>query len=82
MGVSGNCMGYMLREELSREKMVTRQRRRARSFEEKLERGGGSKIAQVCWELIKKGERVAKDEKRKEKRLYGREELEAKKARI
>ena len=51
-GVSWNCPGYMLREELGREKLVSKQRKRAWNFEEKLKNGRGSKIAQVCLQEI------------------------------
>ncbi|XP_043481252.1 uncharacterized protein LOC122510560 [Leptopilina heterotoma] len=70
MGVSWNCPGYMVREELGREKMVTKQRRRARNYEEKLEQGRGSKIAGMCWRLIKEGEgRCKRWEKERKKAL-------------
>ncbi|XP_051161831.1 uncharacterized protein LOC127281899 [Leptopilina boulardi] len=77
MGVDWNCPGYMLREEMGREKMVTRQRRRARNFEQKLEQGKGSKIAQTCWGLIREGERGCKrwEKGRKDAIQEGRENM-------
>ena len=56
-GVSWNCPGYMLREEIGREKLVSKQRKRAWSFEEKLKNGRGSKVAQVCLQEILSKER-------------------------
>ncbi|XP_051169309.1 uncharacterized protein LOC127286774 [Leptopilina boulardi] len=56
MGVGWNCPGYMLREELGREKIVLRQRKRAMGLEEKLGQGRGSSLAQECWRLVKNGE--------------------------
>ncbi|XP_043465341.1 uncharacterized protein LOC122500467 [Leptopilina heterotoma] len=56
MGVSMYCPGYMLREELEREKMVVRQRKRAWRFEEKLRQGGGSDWARMCLEKIEERE--------------------------
>ncbi|XP_051156194.1 uncharacterized protein LOC127278503 [Leptopilina boulardi] len=55
MGVDENSPGYMLREELGREKLVIRQRRRAMGLEEKLKQGKGSQVAQMCWALVKEG---------------------------
>ncbi|XP_043464490.1 uncharacterized protein LOC122499949 [Leptopilina heterotoma] len=55
MGVDRNCPGYMLREELGREKVVLRQRKRAMGLEEKLELGRGSDIARECLRMVKKG---------------------------
>ena len=51
-GVSWNCPGYVLREEIGREKLVSKQRKRAWNFEEKLKNGRGSKVAQVCLQEI------------------------------
>lgn len=56
MGVSMYCPGYMLREELEREKMVVRQRKRAWRFEEKLRQGGGSEWARMCLGKIEERE--------------------------
>ena len=52
MGVSWSRPGYMLREEAGREKVVIRQRKRASNFEDKLRRGEGRKIVQVCLRKI------------------------------
>lgn len=48
MGVNWNCAGYMIREELGREKLILRQRKRAMGFEEKLEQRRGSMLAREC----------------------------------
>ncbi|XP_051167789.1 uncharacterized protein LOC127285695 [Leptopilina boulardi] len=56
MGVDWNCPGYMLREELGRDKLSTRQRMRAMGIEEKFKQGRGSAIARECWKKIKTGE--------------------------
>jgi len=45
--------GYMVREELQREMLRERAGIRAWGFEERLERGEGSRIARLCWEEIK-----------------------------
>ncbi|XP_051165700.1 uncharacterized protein LOC127284347 [Leptopilina boulardi] len=52
MEVSRSCLGYMLREELGREKMLVRQRRRAWGFEEKLREGRGNQFTQRCREMV------------------------------
>ncbi|XP_043468318.1 uncharacterized protein LOC122502364 [Leptopilina heterotoma] len=58
MGVSWNCPGYMLREELGREKLVCRQRKRVMGMEEKLKQGRGSCLARKCYKVIKDEEEV------------------------
>ena len=42
----------MLKEEIGREKLVSKQRKRAWNFEEKLMNGKGSKVAQICLQEI------------------------------
>ena len=42
----------MLREEIGREKLVSKQRKRAWNYEEKLKNGRGSKVAQVYLQEI------------------------------
>lgn len=62
MGVSGNCPGYMLREELGREKMCVRQRNRAWGFEEKMRQGRGCSWTRICWMQVKEREVKRKNE--------------------
>lgn len=45
----------MIREELGRENIVLRQRKRAMGFDEKLEQSRGSELARKCLRLIKNG---------------------------
>lgn len=58
MGVDWNCPWYMVREEVGREKIVLRQRKRAIGLENKLEHGRGSDIARECLivRLLKQGD--------------------------
>lgn len=42
--------GYMVREELLREKLCERTGRRAWEFERRFEEGRGSELARKCWE--------------------------------
>ncbi|KAL6421076.1 hypothetical protein ACFW04_013600 [Cataglyphis niger] len=53
--------GYMVREELQREKIRGRARRRAQGFEKKLEEGRGSGIARRCWEKLRERSKRKKD---------------------
>ncbi|XP_068991496.1 trichohyalin-like [Neodiprion pinetum] len=53
LGVDGRTPGYLVREELQREKLRIRAGRRAWNFERKLERGEGSELARRCWEEIR-----------------------------
>lgn len=53
MGVNRLCPGYMLREEIGREKLVVRQRKRAWNFEERMRQGKGNRWTQLCWNFIK-----------------------------
>ena len=50
----------MLREEIEKEKLVFKQRKRAWNFEEKLKNGRDSKVAQVCLQEILSKERRGK----------------------
>lgn len=53
LGVEGRTPGYLVREELQREKLRGRAGRRAWRFEERLEEGRGSDIARKCLEEMK-----------------------------
>jgi hypothetical protein len=53
LGVDGRTPGYMVREELQREKLRGRAGRRAWSFEKRLEEGKGSELARECLEEMK-----------------------------
>jgi len=60
MGVGWRVPGYMIKEELQRDKLRGRAGRRAWGFEERLAEGRGSELARRCWEemreRIKRGE--------------------------
>lgn len=60
LGVKRSVPGYMIREELQREKLEGRAGMRAWGYKKKLEEGGGGELARRCWEEIK---RRAKDRK-------------------
>lgn len=62
LGVDGRTPRYMVREELQREKLRGRAGGRAWRYEKRLEKGGGSKWARMCWEEIKKRGREGKCE--------------------
>lgn len=53
LGVSRMTPGYMVREELQREKLRTRAGRKAWRMEERLAEGRGSELARRCWEEAK-----------------------------
>lgn len=53
LGVSRMTPGYMVREELQREKLRTRAGRRAWRMEERLAEGRGSELARRCWEEVR-----------------------------
>ncbi|KAL6433515.1 hypothetical protein ACFW04_006545 [Cataglyphis niger] len=57
LGVEWGTPGYMVREELQREKLRGRSGRRAWGFEKRLEEGRGSGIARRCWEELKERSR-------------------------
>ena len=52
-GLNWRTPGYMVRDELEREKMRTRASKRAWKFERKLEEGRGGGIARKCLEEMK-----------------------------
>jgi len=53
MGVGWRVPGYMIREELQRDKLRGRAGRRAWGFEERLAEGRGSELARRCWEEMR-----------------------------
>ncbi|KYN50587.1 hypothetical protein ALC57_09751, partial [Trachymyrmex cornetzi] len=46
----GRTPGYMVREEIQREKLRASAGKRVWAFEERLRGGGSSLLAQLCWE--------------------------------
>ncbi|KMQ82134.1 hypothetical protein RF55_24051 [Lasius niger] len=58
LGVDRRTPGYMVREELKRDKLKSRAARRAWNFEKRLEQGKEGRLAKDCLEEIKeRGER-------------------------
>ncbi|KYN29366.1 hypothetical protein ALC57_01193, partial [Trachymyrmex cornetzi] len=53
LGVERRTLGYMVREELQREKLRVRAGKMAWAFEERLRGGGGIGLAQLCWEEVR-----------------------------
>lgn len=45
--------GYLVREEIQREKLRERAGKRTWEFEKRLEESKGSKLARICWEELK-----------------------------
>lgn len=84
LGVDGRTPGYMIREEIQREKLKGWTGRRAWGFEERLREGRGSELARRCLQEMRercgKGKIGSKwEESRKEffeKRGMGMEEVE------
>ncbi|XP_024883667.1 trichohyalin-like [Temnothorax curvispinosus] len=70
LGVNWRTPGYMVRDELEREKMRARASKRAWKFERKLEEGRGGEIARKCLEEMK--------ERWKRGKIIGRWEQERK----
>ncbi|KMQ86830.1 hypothetical protein RF55_14087 [Lasius niger] len=64
VGADWRTPGYLIREELKRDKLRGRAARRAWNFEKKLEEGKGGEIARECLEEIKK--RLEKNKKKSE----------------
>src|SRR5580765_4268653 len=64
LGVDWGTPGYMIREELQRDKLRGRAGKRAWGFERRLEEGKGSEIARRCWDEMrgwcKRGKGVSK----------------------
>jgi len=55
LGVDRRTPGYLVREELQREKLRSRAGRGVWGFERRLEGGGGSELARLWWEKVKEG---------------------------
>lgn len=53
MGVEGRTPEYLIREELQRDKLWGRARRRAMAFEKRLYEGKEGELARRCWEKMK-----------------------------
>lgn len=68
LGVIRSVPGYMVREELQREKLEGRAGMRAWGYEKKLKEEGEGELARRCWEKIK---RRAKDWKARVGRRKG-----------
>lgn len=60
--VDGRTSGYMVREELQREKLRGKARSRAWGYKKRLEKGGGSEWASMCWEALRKRGRKGRSE--------------------
>jgi len=58
LGVEKRTTGYLVREEMQREKMRSKTGRRAWGMEKRLEKGKGSRIVQACLKEI--SDRAAK----------------------
>lgn len=65
MGIDKRTPGYLVREELQREKL------REKGFKKKLEKGRGSGTARMCWEKMVKKTR----QKEGKLKLGGRREI-------
>lgn len=61
LGVEGRTPGYLVREELQRELLRTRARKRAEGYERRLEEGRGGVLAQRCLEEMKERVERGKD---------------------
>jgi len=74
LGVDRRTPGYLVREELQREKLKGRAGRRAWGYEKRLEQGRGNELARKCWEEIKERGREGKkisDWERERERFFG-----------
>src|SRR5436190_13640875 len=60
LGVDGRTPGYMVREELQREKLRTRAGKRAWGFEKRMEEGRGGELARECWREMRERAREGK----------------------
>jgi len=60
LGVDWRVPGYMVREEMQREKLRVRAGRRAWRFEERLAEGKGSEVARRCWEEMRRRVRAGR----------------------
>lgn len=61
MGVDGRMPGYMVREELQREKIKFRAAKRAWGFERRIEQKRGGELAEKCWEEVRKRGKKGKE---------------------
>lgn len=71
LGVDRRTPGYLVREELQREKIKERAGRRAWGFKKRLEEGKGGELARRCWEEIKERRRKGKTNSDWEKEREG-----------
>ncbi|KZC11684.1 hypothetical protein WN55_03706, partial [Dufourea novaeangliae] len=84
LGVERSRPGYIIREEMQREKLKGKAGIRAWGYERKLEEGQGGELARMCWEEIKvrarRGEALEGREKERgeyyEERGWSVEEIE------
>lgn len=53
LGIDGRTPGYLVREELKREKLRRRAGKRAWEFEHRVGEGKESMLARKCWEEMK-----------------------------
>src|SRR5436190_2741828 len=67
MDLRRETQGYMVREEVQREKLRHRAGKRAWGFEKRLEGERGSEIARKCWEEIKERARKGKGDSKWER---------------
>jgi len=58
LGVEGKTPGYLVREEIQREKLCVRAGKRAWEYERRLREGKGSEIARKCWEEMKENQKA------------------------
>lgn len=59
-GVGRNTTGYIMREEIQREKLKGRASLRTWGYEKRLEEGKGGELARICWEEMRKRARKGK----------------------
>ncbi|EZA60891.1 hypothetical protein X777_13093 [Ooceraea biroi] len=64
LGVDSRTPGYLVREELQRDKLRGRAGRRAWGFKRRLEEERGSELARKCWEELRERERGGVREER------------------
>ncbi|XP_067208521.1 golgin subfamily A member 6-like protein 26 [Linepithema humile] len=78
LGVEAGTPGYLVREELQREKIRGRADKRAWGFEKRLEEGGGSEIARECRKEMKerfKEGKVRSDWEKERKKFFEEREI-------
>jgi len=64
-GLDSKIPGYIIREEIKRNKLRERAGIRAWSFEKRLEKGLGSELARICWRELRERSRVEQDQRGK-----------------